>query len=562
MSHLPTLSNPAQVTPQSAQWSPSAVRPLVRHWLNSATTETAQWLQRCLLLLPLYALFRVVYFPLTKLPEASYFQPSITLASLGNLPSLALWGVTAIWVWQTICLRWTDLGSSTTLRNLVLFFVGVLTWTFSLYDLNLYYNQTHIWDRLLLIGLGVAVWFRPGLLSPWLMLVYLIAHQLDHPLPCTWTDKRAMFDALTLCQTYLVLLVWLRQPGTTDHERWLPFGTLFCTLCCLQASNYFYPGLAKILLGWPLVERLDNLFIASWLNGWWGNLSESQALGWAALMADWNWFLVGSSLVVELIVIAAFWKRWLAVVLWINCIGLHAMICLTTGILFWKWMLLDAAIIAVLLLHRREEVQSWFTRPVQWISVGLILGAPLVFQPIWLAWYDTELNDHYHLQAVTSDGSEYWIPRTSLTPQEVYFAQNKFHFLVPELRFVVGRYGTTPDAEVMRRLDGSPTRDSAEAVCKELGDTAFSERKAADFDRFIQRFFAMANQHPQRTLVPHWLQAPQHIYSWTPSPALPITATVREVRVVHVRALYQRDRIETLRNQVVRVISIPRDTNL
>jgi hypothetical protein len=191
--------------------------------------------------------------------------------------------------------------------------------------------------------------------------------------------------------------------------------------------------------------------------------------------------------------------------------------------------------------------------------MALILGAPFYFDPPWLAWYDTELNEIYHLEAVTSTGETYHIPRTFITPYEVYFAQNKFHFMSPE-KFVNGRYGTTPIWEAAKRLDGTPTRELAEAVRNELGSAEQNEKKTAAFERFVQHYFANLNRKGVSHWIPEALLPPQHIYSVVSEPRFAGQETVVQVRVIHERSLYQRDRVEILKREVLREIDIPRET--
>jgi hypothetical protein len=54
-----------------------------------------------------------------------------------------------------------------------------------------------------------------------------------------------------------------------------------------------------------------------------------------------------------------------------------------------------------------------------------------------------------------------------------------------------------------------------------------------------------------------YLQPPQHIYSVVPEPEYAFQDKAIVVRVIHERSLYQRDRIETLKREVVREIAIP-----
>jgi len=517
-----------------------------------AMVDTAL-MRTTLSLLLAFGLARTLLFKATKLPESAYFSSSILVEMAMQVPSLLVLVSVGTFVWfGWPKLRWNDLGAGHTLRLFIGLVAGTLMWTFSVYDFNLYYGQAHFTERLLLISLFFGSLWRPVLIAPFLALVYTITHQFDQPVACTWTDKRVLFDVLSLFVGFLLTRLWL--PKGWPIVKVVDF---FFLVICLHAANYFIPGWGKLISGWAVVERLDNLFIASYLNGWYGFLSQEQALGWARVIAWWNPVMVWSSLILELAGLICLWNKRCCVGLFAGWIGLHGMICLTTGILFWKWIILDFAIVIVLLLKNRDELGELFSRQRFWLSIAVIAASPLLFDPPWLAWYDTELNEQYHLEVVTTSGQTYHLPRTFLVPYEVYFAQNKFHFLTHD-KYVNGRYGTTSSWEVAQRIDGRPTRDVAESVREELGDAEYSEKKSNAFERFLKRYFAALNErgghHAFGTSLP---QPPQHIYSVVPEPRYAMQDSVALVRVIHERSLYQRDRIELLKREVVREISIP-----
>lgn len=531
--------------------SPASSRPWHQFRIAPATTELGILLQSLGLMIVAFVVSRMVLFNWTKLPEAAYFSPSILGAMCLNWRSALALAAVGVFTWQGWSrLRWSELDSGIALRGFIGVVAGTLAWTFSVSDYNLYYDQGYYFERILLVALWAGAMWRPVLIVPFTALVYGVVHQYDQPIACTWTDKRVLFDVLSLFVVFLGVRLW-----KAPNWRTIPVNEFFYLTIVLQGANYFVPGMGKLLLGWPLVERLDNLFVASYLNGWFGVLSTEQALGWAKLIADWNPFLVWSSLAFELSALFCLWNRRGCMLILVGCIGLHGMICLTTGILFWKWIVLDLALIGVLLVRNRDLTEMLFAPGRRWLSLALIVAAPLYFDSHWLAWYDTELNECYHLEAVTASGRTYHIPRTLLTPYEVYFAQNKFHFLSDE-KFVNGRYGTTVSWEVTRRLDGRPTAATAETLREELGKTEFHERKTAAFDRFMQRYFANLNRRGVQHFIPEILQPPQHIYSVVPEPRYAGQEPVVLVRVIHERSLYQRDRIEILKREVLREIPI------
>lgn len=505
-----------------------------------------QWKTYGLMLLA-FVLVRAVLFKPTRLPETAYFSYSLLLASLTHFPAVIAWCAITVLMWTGWNrISWSELESGYALRTFIAVVAGTLAWTFSVYDYNLYYNQGHYIERLALVLLFVGSFWKPVLIAPFLGLVYLITHQFDQPVACTWTDKRVLFDVLALFVGFQCLRVWLPEQRTkvTSNE------FLFFVLC-LHASNYFFPGWGKLISGWPLIERIDNLFIASYLNGWMGFLTEKQAIGWASFIATWNFPMVWGSMILELGLLFCFWNRRVCMILLAGCVVLHGMICLTTGILFWKWIILDIALIAVLGIRNPQLNESLFSKSRRWPSAILIALAPFYFSPMWLSWFDTELNEIYHLQVVTTSGKTLNVPRTLMTPYEVYFAQDKFHFLLHD-KLVNGRYGTTSIRDVALALDGRPTPQLAERVREKFGQTEFNAARGDSFQRFLTQYFRNLNERQTVRAVPGVIQPPQHIYSIVPEPRFDGREKVASIRVIHVRSLYRRDKIETMKHEVIR----------
>ena len=100
------------------------------------------------------------------LPMASYSQPIIGLALLQNLttPHLAiitLGGIGLVWS-GAITRGWADVAYGVQWRPWLFLLVVILTWTYTTYGYNLYFNQGHYWDRALLLLFAIAIWWRPA----------------------------------------------------------------------------------------------------------------------------------------------------------------------------------------------------------------------------------------------------------------------------------------------------------------------------------------------------------------------------------------------------------------
>jgi hypothetical protein len=83
----------------------------------------------------------------------------------------------------------------------------------------------------------------------------------------------------------------------------------------------------------------------------------------------------------------------------------HLGIAVTTGIFFWKWMLLNAALIAAL-----RQVRTNVPVPVRVAAVCLTLLSPSFFYVVALGWYDTPAVNVIRIRAVTDDGRKVDVP--------------------------------------------------------------------------------------------------------------------------------------------------------
>ena len=125
-----------------------------------------------------------------------------------------------------------------------------------------------------------------------------MASQLHYPLPeagWLWADKRILFDALILFDAFLIIGIFRRV--TT-------FLYLYCLLC-LTSAIYFFAGLAKLTLGphylsWLLENKLSNLFLSSYLYGWFGFLNQDTIIAITKTVSLFDAAFAAATLAIEL----------------------------------------------------------------------------------------------------------------------------------------------------------------------------------------------------------------------------------------------------------------------
>lgn len=487
------------------------------------------------------------FFKLTRIPEEAYFAPSIIVAALRSPGTASLIGLIALFCLSTRKrLRWEKLDADNSIRYFVTFVALVIAWAFSTYDYNLYYGQGHYLARVLIVALALLIFRSPLFVAPLLCLAIVIVHQFAYPLGgYTWTDKRVLFNVLILYQSFLCLRL-----VTPVRSHVFVYAAL-----CLHAANYFIPGLAKLTMGWPLHEQLHNLFIASYLNDWLGCFRQEDMLALAGWLEVLNFPMVLGALVIELAALFILTNKRACIAILVACTLLHLAIYLASGILFWKWALLNGALVVLVARADADFIGRLFTRRGAIVSVAVIACSSFYFKPIPLAWHDTSVNDSFRLEVVGQSGRIYKVPRTFMAPYDTVFSQNQFQYLSNE-KFLVGVYGSTASAEVARQVGRVTDIEELDALSRAQGQVRFDAERATDFDRFVRTFFRALNRTKEKRVVPDWMATPHHIQSFAGEGCFAIQEDVLRARVVHVRSHYHDGQIDVIRTATVREVDI------
>ena len=504
-----------------------------------------------LLYVIVYPRFHTWQFTLASLSASSYYKPVLLLAALGDHPTLMVGWLLAASVlvvgFRRLC--WSEFEDGRKLRYFVFFTTLIIAWAFSAYDYNFYFDQSHYIDRLLLIAFAILVLVHPCFVLLFLLEAIAIAYQFHHPLGGTWTDKKVVFDVLVLFNLFLYAKLLLRREVT---RRFLFFAL------CLVATHYVSAGVGKLELDWLRREHLDNLVAASYSNGWFYFVSEGTLLRILEFLKFLNVPMILGALLIEVSAVLILLRHKLTQVILFSCIVLHSAIFLSSGIFFWKWLLLDAALIVLLRKLDGDVVQGLYRIPVFLASLPLIVFASHFYPHVGLAWHDTKLNTSFELEAVGVSGKAYAVPRGLLAPYDLLFSQNRFAFL-SEDKLLVGTYGTSLDGSMAESLQKvSNRRDLAELEAAS-GRVFYDEVRAQRFDQFLQIFFGNLNHRGPTNVAPSLVGVPHHIWNGRrEEPIYCYQKEVCELRVNFIKSLYVNGQILTLETKVIRRIEIPK----
>jgi hypothetical protein len=496
-----------------------------------------------------YPLLHALYFNLAYLPEKAYFEPFVTPQIFAQPLDLLIevFLLTAILFLGYKRLHWHDFEQGKILKYFILFLSLVLAWTFSTYDYNLYYNQAHYLDRFLLILLGLLVWFHPAIIPIFLIQTIAIVYQFQYPLDqYSWTDKEVVFNILILFNIFLYLKLLLRRNITV----------LFLVLALsLFAANYFISGLGKLELDWIGKNRIYELVVSSYVNGWLAFLPETTLLQIVEMLKTFNPFMIFMTMVIELGGLVILAHKRVALLVLLSFTLLHIAIFITSGIFFWKWILLASAFFVVLQKIDEAVVKQLFNKSFFVTSLLIIYFSPHYFHPARLAWYDTGLSNFYEIEAVGVSGTLYNVGRSFMAPYDFPFAQNRFPFLSNE-KLLVGTYGSTSNLEVMEALQTVKVGEELSLLEESKGRNHYNGTQARQFDYFLQSFFTNLNQRGAKTIFINHFGAPHHIWNFARGNVYALQEKVRQIRVRFIKTFYDGVHIYPLALGLTRTLTI------
>jgi hypothetical protein len=315
----------------------------------------------------------------------------------------------------------------------------------------------------------------------------------------------------------IVILTWhacapLRRaaPATVRSDAGLREVTSVAFLVSLGVhfANYFYSGWIKVTLDgaapwtWAVENPTAILAEIATIGGFaplahWPAINEAMISGLWHFQQASNWIV----LVTQLAAVAVIVSQRLSLLTIIFYDLLHVLIFLASGILFWKWILLNT----VLVLCIRKISSEYFSRFAV-VSVCVVLLAPTVFFVARLGWYDTEAFNRHVIWAVMEDGRQIEVPSNYFAITSISVAQNRIGE-TGAYGFPTRTWGTTQSNEVRLGARAECTFDAADAEPRRQA------REEARVETFLRRMHAFRattldeNGHVAYDIYPH------HIWS-------------------------------------------------
>ena len=440
-----------------------------------------------------------------KLPAETFQNDFMFWEALLTPWGIAVAVVATITLFSAWSLKWAELDGWKSLRWVVATNIIIMTWSFSSYSINFYSGLQHGWDRALLLLLGVATLWRPRFIGLFLMQLGVIMAHLGDPLSYSWTDKSLSIDLLLLIQ----LAVVARRRIAVKEEH------LLASILFVIAVHYVRPAVGKVALGWLWCDDLSNLFVGSYhQNSWPPGMSESLVFCYAESISTVGLLIKFLTLVVEFAPL--FFLTGPRFVCWslTLAIAMHLGIFVSSGIFFWKWILVDVMLVWAFSHLTPEMKVRLFSMQTSVTFAVVVLSGCFFYQsaPI-LAWYDSPMYDRFSVRVIEDSGSVYQVSASQMAPFDLQFSQGRFWFADREPR-LINCLGSCFDRDRLIAVQQIQTLEDLKAVRQRFGEQMFDASEKERLGDLLIRFVRRNPDSGCATLLKMIPKPPQHIWAY------------------------------------------------
>ena len=434
-----------------------------------------------------FVLYHGIY-RIGTLPIDSYFNDSIGLELLKRIFQniyIIIAFIIAIAVFRKkLFLSWTSFESGKIVKRVVVIIALILAWYYASYDYNFYFNQSHLFDRLLLVCFALAIYYRPIFILPFLLLLFSIMMQFaSFPYYSTGISPFLLIRILILFLAFVVYKLLFKR---------FELSIFVFLLCCLIGTHYFTPGYGKLNSEWIFNDHINYLIAATYPNGWLSFLNESSISSFIQFLDTFNGPLRVFTLIVECGVLFFFFHlKYLRVIL--TCaIVMHLGILMYSGIFFWMWILLHLTLL-FLLFKKDLPIHNIFNR-YYFIAGFFLIGLGKFWASAGaLSWLDSPLSYTYIIEAKTEDGEVLNLHPNFFSCYDYQFSLGNFKYLneKPRLNIV---WGAT-DQSTSHYLNSERSVKEIFEYEKEKGKVYQKEASKKIFIDFIKTFITNRNNN-------------------------------------------------------------------
>ncbi len=301
---------------------------------------------------------------------------------------------------------------------------------------------------------------------------------------------------------------------------------------------------------------MENLFVASYLNGWLNHFPEARILELAQYIRTLQLPIAFTTLAIEWGLLLILLRQRGTLLLLAAVSLMHLGIVATSGIIFWKWMALDLSLLAWLWLRRNDgEIRRMYSTPSFVASIVMIGAISVGFGHNYFAWWNTKLILLNEIVVRDESGNTYLVDYADFSAYTV------FDMYKPGLRRAYTNvYAMSVHQRVMEFFEeGDPVklrRFFAPRVESGRGPT--EELKERVFGEFMTRYFMNRNKRPMRP-VSLFLLAPPPRYNrhLSASDLYRDQAPVVEVQLRYREIYYSGSELRRMRDEIVYSFRLP-----
>jgi len=496
----------------------------------------------------------------SRLPGDFFHEPVLLFAYFKNLlrhPIYLVFSLVALCPlllnFRKLPKRWSDLEQGGAMRVIVVVSALALSWPFITADFNLYLNQEHLFDRVVVIGCVVLLFLRPVFVIPLLISVLPLIAQRNEPLGYfTWTTHLLPIRILILFTSMYLLSMFSRRNNASSF---------MFLLLCFVASHYAVPGLFKLKEGWLFAEQSQLLVPTRYATGCTRFLNEE-------LLGPFSNFVARVDLLFKILVICLETGSFLIIAggrrtaIALLCIWsiFHLAVATLSGILFWQWVMIDVSIAWVLWKAPGILELPIFSRANMLVSLVLIGTSHFWLHPPPLFWIDTPLIYTYRLEGLGESGRRFNLPTSLFGDYNFEMKLFGFSHLEREQKLLNPVWGGVWTYEEAMRCRDITTPEAALAHEHEYGTIRYDKEKTERTRELFRVFFRNYELRGSRASTFSWFKAPPILWLTPLENDYAGQEPITEVNVFHVFSLWDGDRLRLVRERPLLSVEIPRGT--
>lgn len=488
------------------------------------------------------------------LPFKSYYNTFIYYEFLKLIVSLPLVLILILFFIgyfnKKLFIEWKEFKGHRPIRFFLVVVAFTLTWYFSTYSTNFYFNQFHLPDRILLVLFCIGVYWKPIFITLYLPLLLCIIGQFESVPFFSFASPPFL-----LIKLLILFVVFFLLKLTTNSFNPLLF---IFMVGCIIATHYVTPGLRKFNIYWAFKNQMHFLIPSAYANGWLSFFSVKTIEKLTDLSSWFNIPLRLFAILVECGMILFFshlkWARFLIIAAIIMHFGIFGY----TGIFFWMWIIVLFASLYIF-NTKTYRVQKIFTRKHAVISVFLITSGQYWCGAKSLTWLDAPLSYTYKIYGETTDGRRYQMGPKFFSLYDFQMTSGMFKFWQNQPRLPI-IWGAT-DLKTSAYFSKERTQNEVLEYERKEGKLHVNEQYKKKYEDFLVQFVSHWNDRKHDQTLTYYFKAPPFYWTTPPSSICLVEQDIEKIIIVESTTFYsKKEGFKEIRKQELKELNVLKNT--